>query len=260
VADLLGYPGRIDWGLAMKTIEGAPMLETLDGILTRLAPARLDGLEIWYPHASPRNLTPALASEVRRRLAAQGMVCCACAGSVGDPVQDPYGCEEAFQTACLLQAPLIAGHLHAGTASQLGRMAARFGIRLAYENGPEKDVSEILSAIEGSNEKEAKVATTDWVAANLDTGNMAAQGGDPVQAIRVLGRRVMHVHLKDVPAVGSHQCVAIGTGIVDVEGVFRELKACGYDGWLSIEIETGDHDPTEEILASAETIRRLWGR
>jgi sugar phosphate isomerase/epimerase len=66
------------------------------------------------------------------------------------------------------------------------------------------------------------------------------------------------VHLKDVPAVGSHDCVAIGTGIVDVQGVFRELKACGYNGWLSIEVETGVRDPTEAILSSAETIRRLW--
>jgi sugar phosphate isomerase/epimerase len=40
--------------------------------------------------------------------------------------------------------------------------------------------------------------------------------------------------------------------------VLRELKACGYDGWLSIEVETGDRDPTEAILSSAETIRRLW--
>ena len=41
-------------------------------------------------------------------------------------------------------------------------------------------------------------------------------------------------------------------------GVIRELKAIGYDGWLSIEVETGDRDPTEEIIASARTLRELW--
>ena len=97
----------------------------------------------------------------------------------------------------------------------------------------------------------------DWIAANLDTGNLAARGGDPVKAARLLGKRIRHVHFKDVPAVGSHDCVAIGTGIVDVQGVVRELKAAGYDGCLSIEIETGDRDPTDEIIASAETLRRL---
>jgi sugar phosphate isomerase/epimerase len=69
---------------------------------------------------------------------------------------------------------------------------------------------------------------------------------------------IKHVHFKDVPAVGSHNCVAIGSGIVDVKGVLKELKACGYEGWLSIEIETSDHDPTEEILTSSERIRELF--
>ena len=65
------------------------------------------------------------------------------------------------------------------------------------------------------------------------------------------------MHLKDVPAVGSHDCVAIGEGVVDVKGVIKELKASGYEGWLSIEIETTDHDPSDEIIQSAETIRAL---
>jgi sugar phosphate isomerase/epimerase len=250
VADKIGYPGNVDWGLASATIEKAPLLETLNGILDRLAPARLDGLEIWFPHASPKNLTPALASQVRKTLAGRGMVCNACAGGVSDPQADPYGSDEAFQVAQLLKAPLIAGHLPPAAVPRLGRLAASYGVRLAFENGSEKDETEIQAAIQGGDE---------WVGANLDTGNLAAQGGDPVRAVRVLGKRIVHVHLKDVPAVGSHDCVAIGAGIVDVAGVFHELKACGYDGWFSIEVETGDRDPTQAILASAETIRRLWG-
>jgi sugar phosphate isomerase/epimerase len=251
VADLLGYPGEIDWGLAMETIVRAPMLETIDGILDRLSPAKLDGIEFWYPHVWPANITPALASEVRKRLAARGMVCCACAGSVGNPEEDSYGCEERFQTARLLEAPLIAGHLDARAVPQLGELGARYQICVAYENGSDKDAAQMLSAIEGGNE---------WIGANIDTGNMAARGGDPVRAIRELGEKIVHVHFKDVPAVGSHDCVAIGKGIVDEEGVIRALQACGYDGWLSIEVETDDHDPTDGILASAETIRRLWSR
>ena len=251
VADLLGYPGEIDWGLASEAIKCSPVLETIDGILDRLSPAGLDGIEFWYPHVWPANITPALASEIRKRLAAHGMVCCACAGSITDPTEDLYDCEELFQTACLLEAPLIAGHMDAGTAPRLGRLCGRYGVRVAYENGSEKDAAQMLDAIQGGNE---------WIGTNIDTGNMAAQGGDPVRAIRELGASIMHVHLKDVPAIGSHDCVALGAGIVDVPGVIRELQACGYDGWLSIEVETGDHDPTDEILASAETIRRLWGQ
>jgi sugar phosphate isomerase/epimerase len=226
------------------------MLDTIDRLLDRLAPAGLDGIEFYYPHISPTKLTPVVAGEIRRRLAALDMVCSACAGGVPDPAKDPSGAEVQFETARLMATDLIAGHLHVEELAPLTALCRRYGVRVAYENGAEKDAGEILAAIRGGNE---------WVGANIDTGNMAAQGGDPVQAIRELGTTIIHVHLKDVAAVGAHDCVAIGAGIVDVEGVMRELLALGYDGWLSIEIETGDHDPTDEILASVNTIRALLG-
>ncbi len=246
VADLIGYPGEIDWTLASQTIVQAPLLETLEGMLKRLEPARLEGIELWFPHVWPGRLTPVMAGEILKRLAQRGMVCCACAGGVGNPDDDPYGASACFQTARLLEAPLIAGHFEPRAVPALARLCERFGVRAAFENGAEKDAAEIETATGHGSQ---------WIGANLDTGNLAAAGGDPVRAARVLGRRIQHVHLKDVPAVGSHECVALGKGIVDVPGVLRELNACGYTGWLSIEIETGDHDPTEEIIASAESLR-----
>jgi sugar phosphate isomerase/epimerase len=250
IADLVGYPGKIDWGMASQRIVESPMLDTIDSMLDRLAPARLDGIEFYYPHIAPTKLTPVLATEIRGRLAALDMVCSACAGGVPDPAEDPAGAQVQFETARLMSTDLIAGHLHVSDLALLTNLCRHYGVRVAYENGAEKDAGEILTAIQGGNE---------WVGANIDTGNMAAQGGDPVRAIRELGTRIMHVHLKDVAAVGAHDCVAIGAGIVDVSGVMRELRALDYDGWLSIEIETGDHDPTAEILSSADTIRALIG-
>jgi len=249
VADPLGYPGPIDWGLAARLIEERPLLDGLDDMLRRLEPARLDGIELWTPHASPAKLTPALAGAVRQRLAAQGMVCCAYASGVTSPATDPYGAEATFQAARLLKAPVIAAHLSRDTVPHLGGLCAEYGVRAAFENGPEKSAAEVLRVIEGA---------APWVGANLDTGNLAARGGDPVRAVRQLGERIIHVHFKDVPAIESHDCVALGTGIVDIRGVIRELKAIGYDGWLSIEVETGDRDPTEEVIASARTLRELW--
>lgn len=248
VADLLGYPGPIDWSKAMGLIIQAPLFETVEQMLKRLAPARLEGIEFWFPHIWPARITPTTAGEILKLLYGRGMVCAACAGGVDDPVKDPYGAAATFQTTRLLEASLIAGHFEPAAIPELGKLGAKYGVLSAFENGGEKNVEEILAAIQGGNE---------WIGANLDTGNLATQGGDPVKAARVLGKRIRHVHFKDVPAVGSHDCVAIGSGIVDVKGVIRELKACGYTGWLSIEIETGGHDPTDEIIASAETIRGL---
>lgn len=44
---------------------------------------------------------------------------------------------------------------------------------------------------------------------------------------------------------------------MDVRGVVQALKEVGYDGVLSIEIETVDHDPAEEIIESAQFLREL---
>jgi sugar phosphate isomerase/epimerase len=251
VADLLGYPGEIDWAVATERILSAPLLETINDMFDRLSKAKLDGIEFWYPHVWPRNLTLGMLSEIRKRLDVLGMACCACAGGVVDPGVDPYGAEELFQVAHLLNAPLIAGHVGSEVVPRLGGLCAKYGVAVAYENALEKDAAEIEAVVRLGDE---------WIGANLDTGNLATQGGDPVKAVRVLGERLMHVHLKDVPAVGSHTCVALGKGIVDIAGVINELRANGYPGWLSIEIETGDHDPTDAILESVETVRGILGR
>jgi sugar phosphate isomerase/epimerase len=248
VADVLEYPGSVDWGLASQKIIQAPLLETINEMLTRLAPAHLEGIEFWFPHIWPDKLTPVSAGKILKMLHEYGMVCAACAGGVEDPAKDPYGASATFQTTRLLEASLIAGHFEPSAVPGLGTLGEKYGVISAFENGNEKSVEEIQSAIRGGSA---------WIAANLDTGNLAGQGGDPVKAARVLGRQIKHVHFKDVPAVGSHDCVAIGKGVVDVKGVIKELKASGYEGWLSIEIETADRDPTDEIIQSAETIRAL---
>jgi L-ribulose-5-phosphate 3-epimerase len=248
VADPLGYPGPIDWGLAAQRLAEGPMLEQIEDMLTRLARAKLDGIEIWHPHAHPGKLTAALAAEIGALLAGKGMSCPAYAGGIGGSAGDALGDEAGFLAAGLLGAGVVAAHLPAAAVAALAPSAARHRIGIAFENGHEKDAYEILAAI-GQGGR--------WVGANLDTGNLAGAGGDPVRAVRELGRRISHVHFKDVPAVGSHDCVAVGTGIVDARGVIRELRSVGYDGWLSIEVETGDRDPTEDIIASAETLRGL---
>jgi sugar phosphate isomerase/epimerase len=251
LADPLGYPAQIDWKLATQRAIEAPMLDVVDQLLARLAPARLDGLEFWYPHVWPGKLTPMLASEVRRRLAVQGMICAACAGSPGNPLQDRYASEERFQTAFLLQAGVIAGDVAPAAVNELNCLATRYRVRVAYENHPEKEAAEILEVIQGGRE---------WVGVAFDTGSLAQHGGDPAQAIRQLGDHIVHVHLRDAPAIGSERSVALGAGLVDFPAVLRQLRAIGYDGWLSIEIPTEDHDPTAEIIAAADMIRRLLTR
>jgi sugar phosphate isomerase/epimerase len=84
---------------------------------------------------------------------------------------------------------------------------------------------------------------------NFDTGNCFLAGNDPVALLRELVGRVIHVHLKDIPAhqlplrgkvTGTRVGVAAGDGVVDVVGVVDTLVRAGFAGVLSVECDTWD--------------------
>ena len=226
----------------------AGVMAFVDSVLERLSGGLLDGLEFWFAHVPANIVTPLLAREIRQRLSAKDLAVAACGGSVGNPATDPGGCETWFQVTSMLHAPLIAGDVVSEGLDELARLCARYRVRVGYENHPEQDVTEILERIKGGNE---------WVGVTLDTGSLAEHGGDPVRAVRQLGDRLMHVHIRDAPAVGSELSVPIGSGIVDVPGVVSELVKSDYEGWVSIEIPLETEDPSAAILDAARLIRRL---
>jgi sugar phosphate isomerase/epimerase len=82
------------------------------------------------------------------------------------------------------------------------------------------------------------------VAVNFDPANMLLYGkGDPVEAVRLLGRWIRQVHVKDavqsaVPGTWGEE-VAVGTGQVDWPAFFAALAEVDFTGDLVIEREAG---------------------
>jgi inosose dehydratase len=118
-------------------------------------------------------------------------------------------------------------------------------------------------------EIERLLAGTD-VALVVDTGHLAAAGGDPVAAMREWRGRVRHVHLKDVrldvlrahpdwsEAWRAGAFCELGTGDADLTGFLAELD--GYEGWLVVEqdwVPSPGDDPAEQIEAQARNRRWL---
>jgi inosose dehydratase len=104
----------------------------------------------------------------------------------------------------------------------------------------------------------------------LDTGHLAAAGGDPVRALRDWRGRVNHVHVKDVRLDVLRRAASwdeawrggvfceLGTGDVDLEGFCAELA--GYSGWLVVEqdwIPAPGEEPTGAIASQARNRRWL---
>lgn len=77
---------------------------------------------------------------------------------------------------------------------------------------------------------------------NVDPSHFAIYGNDVPWAVRMLGSKVRHVHVKDAfgrPGVfgESFTFPFLGEGVVDWTGFFRALRDVGYPGFLSLEFE-----------------------
>ena len=111
----------------------------------------------------------------------------------------------------------------------------------------------------------------------LDVGHYLVGGGDPVQALRDLGKLVTHVHLKDVDplvlerlrsgalggfgaAIRARLFTELGAGLLDLDGVLAVLVERRYDGWLMVEQDSAWGPPSESAAIGrrvlAEALRR----
>ena len=151
-----------------------------------------------------------------------------------------------------------------------GAYAKERGVTLAIETGPERAevLYDFISAIDGG------------VGVNLDPANLVmVTGQDPSEAVEILGKYIVHTHVKDGVMLKStdpemiYGCFAgevyeslnigecfretpLGQGSVDFPKYIEALRKVGFDGYLTVERETGD-DPEADIVLAKETIKNL---
>jgi len=103
----------------------------------------------------------------------------------------------------------------------------------------------------------------DLVGMCLDVGHWIVGGGDPVEGVIEYGKRVTHVHIKDVDpeilkkliagdyermhvAVEDHYLfVPAGEGALDLPGLFKELAKIDFSDWMMSEQDKA-REPAEE--------------
>ena len=97
---------------------------------------------------------------------------------------------------------------------------------------------------------------------NFDPANMILYGsGEPIEALRKVGRWVKSVHCKDAkwaanPGKEWGQEVALGDGDVGFENYLRTLDEIGYTGPLTIEREI-PQDPNRQMVEIGRAVRLL---
>jgi inosose dehydratase len=106
----------------------------------------------------------------------------------------------------------------------------------------------------------------------LDTGHYYYGGGDPVEAVRRYGKRIQHLHFKDVsPAtleLVRHEKVPyldavrrgvfceLGEGAVDLRKVVEQLSQTDFEGWAVVEQDVDTTNPNVRPLESAHRSRQ----
>jgi sugar phosphate isomerase/epimerase len=121
------------------------------------------------------------------------------------------------------------------------KLCEEFGIKIALHNHPKTWPPDAV--LKACNEKGKLIGSCS------DTGHWMRAKYVPVDTLKKLEGRVMHLHFKDLNDFGdgAHD-VAWGTGKGDVKGMLAELKRQGYKGYLSIEYEYGDLKHLDENL------------
>jgi inosose dehydratase len=118
----------------------------------------------------------------------------------------------------------------------------------------------------------------DLVGMCLDVGHWIVGGGDPVQGVIEYGKRVTHVHIKDVDsevlkkliageyermhvAVEDHYLfVPAGEGVLDLHGLFNELEKYDFSDWMMSEQDKAREPAEEKSGVSMRNIQAALNR
>ena len=209
--------------------------ERFDAVLADVEELGFDAIDLWGAHLSPEWATDEHVEAACRALARRGIRVTTYATWIG-----PANVERSCELALALGTSLIGGGV-SGDLDEIAAVLAKHGVRLGIENHPERTPAEVLEKIERG---------AGMLGATVDTGWWGTQGYDAARAIEELGGHVLHVHLKDVRALGEpHETCRWGDGIVPIAACVRALQQIGYTGAIAVEHEPETEDPTDDLRA-----------
>lgn len=97
-----------------------------------------------------------------------------------------------------------------------------------------------------------------WMGAYFDVGNVIRIGW-PEQWIRILGKRILKLDIKDRyrDRVGSESRAEIGEGDCNWPAIREALQEIGYQGWATAEVPGGDRERLRDIARRMDQVLDL---
>jgi L-ribulose-5-phosphate 3-epimerase len=256
VARQLGWNMTGGWGQGERaSSEYFQPIETfgerLDEYLSDIRAMGFTAIDMWTGIVDPQWVTPEHVAIAQDLLGRHGLAVYSYAGWMGStPDQFVAVCE----LATAFGAPVLGGgtSMIAKDPAFVVNTLKKYGLRLGYENHPEKSPAEILDKIGDGGDGTLGVT--------VDTGWFGTQGYDAADALAALAPHLFLVHLKDVREVGAHNTCRFGEGVVPLERCVRVLHEIGYTGTLSIEHEPEHFDPSADVIASLAMLKGWLGQ
>lgn len=107
----------------------------------------------------------------------------------------------------------------------------------------------VLNAIKGKSKR---------LGACVDIGHWVESNLDPIEGLKTLEGHVLHLHLADLNRKGEDgHSVPWGRGIVDINGIIKELDRQNFHGMISAEYEYNWNNSVPDISESIAYFREL---
>lgn len=135
---------------------------------------------------------------------------------------------------------------------RIERFVKEYNIKAAIHNhGPEDSYfpgpADVIAVVKNMDPR---------VGCCVDVGHTARTGVDVVEAIKEAGPRVLDMHVKDLGDLSERDSqVAVGEGKMPIVGIFKQLMAMNYQGYVNLEYEIFADDPMPGMKQSFSYMR-----
>lgn len=187
----------------------------------------------WKSVHLPYDLAPEQLRAARQEIESAGLEIVG-GGVITFDEDSDAGVEKYFAYARAAGMPLIVAHTDPRLLPRIERFAKQYDIKFAIHNhGPEDNVfPSPYDALKYVRNLDPRMGLC------IDVGHTVRTGTDVVRAIADAGPRLLDMHVKDLRDLKAKesQCI-VGEGAIPIAGIFQQLQAIGYRGYVNLEYE-----------------------
>ncbi len=169
---------------------------------------------------------------------------------------DEKSARKIFEFAKMAGFPVISADLGPDGLSVVEKLCEEYGKKIAIHNHGRRHKLGAVWALEELFKKSSRNVGL-W----LDTAWMLDSGEDPVKVAENFSERLYGLHIKDFifNKAGKPEDVVVGTGNLDLKGLFTALSKMGFKGGLTLEYEGDVNNPVPAVKKCVEAVRAVAG-